>query len=74
MASEHPGMRYVSSRCEHTKDGAGVDHYTLYAGYAPNIANPTEPLDPRNLNSSDRAEQIGDPARDNAIGMKEQRF
>lgn len=77
MARETPAMRQFNSRCEHTKDGAGVNHYTLYVGFAPapqEGVQTTEPLDPRNLNDAKNPDQIGDPARDNFIGMKEQRF
>lgn len=73
VAREYPGLVFHGSRLERTYDGAGVPYYNLYVGFAPAVAS-SEPLDPRNLNASDKAEQIGDPMRDNAIGMKEQRF
>lgn len=75
MARDYPTYKKINSNITCVKDGAGVNHYTLYVGYAP--AQPpgekAEPLNPHNLNSSDNL-SIGDPARDNAIGMKEQRF
>lgn len=74
---EHPGMRPHGSRLEVVPDGAGVLHYTLYAGYAPfppkTGVEPTPPLNPRNLNDAE-SPQIGNAVEDHAIGMKEQRF
>ncbi len=68
----HPNHKRVSYRIDCVIDGAGIKHYNLYVGYAP--ANPTtEPLNPRDLNDA-RNQNMGDPARDNFIGAKEQKF
>jgi len=72
-AREHPDLAYTSARLENTADGAGVNHYTLYAGFAPREVS-SEPLDPRNLNAAPSYDQIGDPARDNNIGSRENKF
>jgi len=73
-AREYPGLvPYDGARLESSTDGAGVMHYVLYVGFAP--ATPSsEPLDPRNLNAAPVGDQIGDPARDNNIGWKENKF
>lgn len=73
MQREHPGLVFCGSRLEETFDGAGVAHYCLYMGFAP-LVQSSEPLDPRNLNGVTLHDQIGDPARDNNIGSKEQKF
>lgn len=73
MAREHAGLVPYGSRLECTVDGAGVPHYTLYAGFAPAVQS-SEPLNPRNLNEAEHADQIGDPGRDHNIGSKEQKF
>ena len=72
-AREYPRLEYAGARLECTADGAGVNHYTLYAGFVPRVQS-SEPLNPRNLNNAEHADQIGDPGRDLAIGMKEQKF
>ena len=73
-AREYPGLvPYDGARLESTLDGAGVVHYVLYVGFAPAVAS-SEPLDPRNLNDAPVGDQIGDPARDNNIGWKENKF
>ncbi len=69
---ENPGYVQHSAEMVRALDGAGVVHYTLYMGFAP--AQPiSEALDPHNLNDAP-VSNIGDPARDNAIGAKEQKF
>ena len=69
---ENPGYSQCSARMEETTDGAGVIRYNLYMGFAP--AQPlSEPLNPHNLNDAP-VQSIGDPARDNNIGWKEQKF
>jgi hypothetical protein len=55
-----------------TLDGAGVAHYTMYVGFAPRTPA-AEQLNPHNLNDAP-VNNIGDPARDNNIGWKEQKF
>jgi hypothetical protein len=70
---ENVSLMPYGSRVERALDGAGVAHYTLYAGFVPLIPS-SEPLDVRNLNGVERYDQIGDPARDNNIGAKEQKF
>lgn len=72
---EYPQLVEVkhSARLESTLDGAGVAHFTFYVGFAPAVAS-SEPLDPRNLNDAPVGDQIGDPARDFSVGMKEQKF
>jgi len=71
---EYPGLvPSDGARLESTLDGAGVQHYTLYVGFAPRVQS-SEPLNPRNLNNAEHADKIGDPGRDLAIGMKEQKF
>jgi hypothetical protein len=72
MAVSNPLHVRYGARVEHVADGAGVQHVTLYVGYAPKETT-TEPLNPHNLNDAQN-ESIGDPARDNSIGMKEQKF
>jgi len=72
MALSNPTLRFYGSRLERSEDGAGVEHFTLYVGYAPAVPS-SEPLDPSNLNDAP-ASNIGDPARDNMIGAKEQKF
>lgn len=74
IGREQPELKYAGSRLERTVDGAGAHHYNLYMSFEPRVAPAHEPLDPRNLNAADKADQIGDPARDNNIGWKEQRF
>jgi hypothetical protein len=44
-------LRPYGSRMESTPDGAGVEHYTLYVGYAPAVPS-SEPLDPHNMNDA----------------------
>lgn len=70
---ESPGLAYYSYRYEHTKDGAGVEHYAVYVGFAPPVPS-SDPLDPRNLNDAPLHDQIGDAVRDFSVGMKEQKF
>lgn len=73
MARTNPDLQYYGMRLENTKDGAGKVHFNFYVGFVPKVAS-SEPLNPRNLNDADKADQIGDPARDNNIGWKEQKF
>lgn len=68
----HPGMLQHGARIETVTDGRGVDHYTLYMGFAPKHST-TPPLDPRNLNAAPER-QIGDGVEDFSIGMKERKF
>lgn len=72
MRTIHPTHQRTLSRVEKVKDGAGVVHSNLYLGYSP-IHPTSEPLNPSNLNNAP-VNNIGDPARDNNIGWKEQKF
>jgi hypothetical protein len=69
---ENPTLVQYMARIEHTTDGAGVKRWNLYMGFAPSQAA-AEPLDPHNLNNSQN-QSIGDPARDNLMGAKENKF
>lgn len=48
-----PKLVRINARLENVPDGAGVVHFTLYAGFAPAVAA-AEPLDPHNLNDAPR--------------------
>ena len=72
VAADFRGMVDHGSRIETSKDGAGVQHYTLYMGFAPARAA-APPLNPRNLNDADHP-TIGNPVGDFFIGQKEQKF
>lgn len=69
---DYPNLEPYGSRIERTFDGAGVQHATLYAGFAPR--NPTTPpLDPSNLNDAP-APQIGSAMPDIPMGARERKF
>ena len=73
--AEHPGLVQHGARIEHTIDGAGVWHYTLYMGFAPPVPS-SEPLDPHNMNDAPPV-QSGWPEPTDGImplGTKEQKF
>lgn len=70
----HPGFVAWGSRVEIARDGAGVDHFNLYAGFVPPDAETDAPqLNPHNLNETSNT-SIGEPLLDNQIGWKETRF
>jgi hypothetical protein len=71
-ARDYPDLTPYGARVETLKDGAGVQRWNLYMGFAP-AQSRAEPLDPRNLNDA-KNETIGDPARDNLMGAREQKF
>lgn len=73
-ARDEPHLMPYGSRVEMTFDGAGVEHYTLYASFVPR-ANTTPPLDHRNMNAAP-APRIGDASPEMAVqpGYKEQQF
>lgn len=73
---DFPGYVQHGARIEVVKDGAGVDHYTLYMGFAPR-AQTTPPLDPSNLNEAPPP-PIGWGLPDDVLGVplghKERKF
>lgn len=71
-ARGYPGYAQHGARIETVTDGAGVDHHTLYMGFAPRVQT-TPPLNPRNLNDADHP-TIGNPVGDFFIGQKESKF
>jgi hypothetical protein len=76
VLAQYPNYEQHSARIEHVKDGAGVDHCTLYVGYAPTPQNQTTPpLNPRNQNDAPE-KQIGNASEDlpMPLGWKEGQF
>lgn len=71
-AAEYPGYVVHGSRCETSRDGAGMQHYTYYVGFVPKHTA-AEPLNPNNLNDA-ALPTIGNPTTEFMIGAKEQRF
>jgi len=72
VLAQNPNYFLVGWHTDKTFDGAGVAHYNLYVGFAPRTPV-AEQLNPHNLNDAP-VNNIGDPARDNNIGWKEQKF
>ncbi len=73
---DYPDLQPYGSRMEIVADGAGVLHYTLYAGFEPKRQT-TPPLDPSNLNDAPPT-PIGWGAPEDALGVplgqKERKF
>lgn len=72
---ENPGYVDYGARVEHAIDGARVEHFTLYLGFAPAHAS-SEPLNPRNMNDAPLP-QVGMPTVADVtlpMGWKEERF
>lgn len=75
--SENVGFTQWGARVERATDGAGVEHFTLYMGFAP-LEKSSEPLDPHNLGAAP-APQSGmiDPSDTDAgipMGWREGQF
>lgn len=73
--AENPGLVQYNARVETVKDGAGVDHFHLYMGFAPAVPA-AEPLNPYNLNDAPPP-QPGWPEPTDGIvplGSREQKF